>query len=132
MWDLGFLDLSRKHKEKADFSGFGSRHQTLGFRTAPLTRVTEPGRLGFPFISCSLGSFCNLTMSTPATKTGITVKDVDAADFVAAYARYLKRSGKVPLPQWVDLVKTSSWKELSPYEDDWYYIRCGKFLIRNI
>jgi hypothetical protein len=71
-------------------------------------------------------------MSTHVAKTAVTVKDVNAADFVAAYARYLKRSGKVPLPQWVDLAKTACWKELSPYDDDWYYIRCGKFLIRNI
>lgn len=71
-------------------------------------------------------------MSARVTKTAITVKDVNAADLVAAYARYLKRSGKVPLPQWVDLVKTASWKELSPYDEDWYYIRCGKNFILNI
>ena len=53
------------------------------------------------------------------------MKDVAAADFVAAYARHLKRSGKVPLPQWVDVVKTATFKELSPYDDDWYYIRCA-------
>ena len=35
------------------------------------------------------------------------------------------------LPEWVDVVKTASSKELAPYDQDWYYIRCAS-LARHI
>lgn len=57
--------------------------------------------------------------------TGITVRDVDAQKFVAAYAAHLKRTGKLEVPAWVDLVKTAPHKELSPYNPDWFYVRAG-------
>ena len=31
------------------------------------------------------------------------------------------------LPNWVDLVKTATFKELAPYDPDWYYVRAGDF-----
>src|ERR1700685_2927999 len=43
--------------------------------------------------------------------------------FITAYASHLKRSGKLEVPTWVDIVKTGSFKELAPYDPDWYYIR---------
>jgi hypothetical protein len=46
--------------------------------------------------------------------------------FIKAYAAYLKRTGKLEVPKWVDLVKTGTFKELAPYDPDWYYIRAGK------
>jgi small subunit ribosomal protein S19e len=58
-------------------------------------------------------------------KVGVTVKDVPAQEFVQAYAQHLKRSGKIRVPKWSDLVKTATYKELSPYDPDWYYIRAG-------
>jgi hypothetical protein len=70
-------------------------------------------------------------MSVTIPKHGVTVKDVAAPAFVAAYARYLKRSGKVTLPKWVDIVKTGAFKELAPYDADWFYIRCGRHYRRN-
>ncbi|MQL85343.1 hypothetical protein Taro_017874 [Colocasia esculenta] len=54
-----------------------------------------------------------------------TVKDVSPHDFVKAYAAHLKRSGKVELPPWADIVKTAVFKELAPYDSDWYYIRAA-------
>lgn len=30
------------------------------------------------------------------------------------------------LPEWVDIVKTARFKELPPYDLDWYYIRAGR------
>lgn len=45
--------------------------------------------------------------------------------FITAYASHLKRSGKLEVPVWVDLVKTGSFKELAPYDPDWYYVRAG-------
>ncbi|KAK1306485.1 40S ribosomal protein S19-1 [Acorus calamus] len=54
-----------------------------------------------------------------------TVKDVSPHDFVKAYSAHLKRSGKVELPHWTDIVKTGKFKELAPYDPDWYYIRAA-------
>ncbi|KAJ2977679.1 hypothetical protein NUW54_g11389 [Trametes sanguinea] len=48
-----------------------------------------------------------------------------AEAFISAYASHLKRSGKLEVPTWVDLVKTGSFKELAPYDPDWYYVRAG-------
>ena len=56
---------------------------------------------------------------------GVTVKDVSSHDFVIAYAAHLKRIGKIEVPKWADLVKTSVHKELAPYDPDWYYIRAA-------
>lgn len=46
--------------------------------------------------------------------------------FIKAYAAYLKRTGKLEVPKWVDLVKTGTFKELAPYDPDWYFVRAGK------
>lgn len=48
--------------------------------------------------------------------------------FIDAYASHLKRSGKLEVPTWVDIVKTGSYKELAPYDPDWYYVRAGAYL----
>ena len=61
----------------------------------------------------------------------VTVKDVPAQKFVEAYAAHLKKAGKVTLPSWVDLVKTGSFKELPPQNNDWFYIRCAA-VARNV
>ncbi|KAI9018089.1 40S ribosomal protein S19-A [Phycomyces blakesleeanus] len=57
--------------------------------------------------------------------TGITVKDVNAHEFIKAYSAYLKRTGKLEVPKFVDIVKTGSYKELAPYDPDWYYVRAA-------
>lgn len=54
-----------------------------------------------------------------------TVKDVKPEAFVVEFAKYLKRSGKIELPKYVDLVRTGVSKELSPYNADWYYVRAA-------
>merc|ERR1712216_995965 len=68
-------------------------------------------------------------------RTGICVKDVPAADFVQEYGRYLKRTGKIEVPKWADLVKTGTLKELAPYDPDWFYYRTAaiarKVYLRN-
>lgn len=55
------------------------------------------------------------------------VKDCPADAFVRAYANHLKRSGKIEVPTWVDVVKTGAYKELAPYDPDWFYVRAGMF-----
>eukprot|EP01106_Pelomyxa_sp_JSP_P004588 TRINITY_DN171_c0_g1_i5.p2 TRINITY_DN171_c0_g1~~TRINITY_DN171_c0_g1_i5.p2 ORF type:complete len:220 (-),score=54.22 TRINITY_DN171_c0_g1_i5:103-762(-) len=59
-----------------------------------------------------------------------TVHDVEAADFIASYAKHLKRSTKFTLPKWVDYVKTGPNKQLAPYDPDWYYIRAASIARR--
>jgi len=52
------------------------------------------------------------------------VRDVRADKFIKAYAAFLKRQGKLPVPGWVDTVKTSNARELLPPQDpDWFYVR---------
>ncbi|KAF2432910.1 40S ribosomal protein S19 [Tothia fuscella] len=56
---------------------------------------------------------------------GVSVRDVPADKFIQAYADFLKRQGRLPIPAWVDTVKTSHAKELPPQNPDWYYIRAA-------
>lgn len=37
----------------------------------------------------------------------------------------LFRSGKLKVPDWIDICKTGIHKELAPYDADWYYTRCA-------
>lgn len=32
---------------------------------------------------------------------------------------------QVELPNWADVVKTGVYKELAPYDPDWYFVRCA-------
>merc|ERR1711966_488620 len=57
------------------------------------------------------------------SRSGVCVKDVSAHEFVVAYGQYLKRTGKIEVPKWADLVKTATLKELAPYDPDWFYYR---------
>merc|ERR1711936_1364954 len=57
------------------------------------------------------------------TRQGVTLKDVSAEAFIKGFAAHVKRSGKVELPSWHNIVKTGHYKELAPYDEDWYYIR---------
>jgi len=56
---------------------------------------------------------------------GVNVKSVGAAEFIAAFAKHLKASGKIVPPAWAEYCKTSCAKELSPMNPDWYYIRAA-------
>lgn len=60
----------------------------------------------------------------------MSVKDVCPHEFIKALAAHLKKGGKLKVPEWVDLVKTSKSKELAPYDPDWYYIRAASVLRR--
>jgi small subunit ribosomal protein S19e len=37
----------------------------------------------------------------------------------------LSATGKLEVPAWVDIVKTAPFKELAPYDPDWFYIRAA-------
>uniref|UniRef100_T1IHB2 40S ribosomal protein S19 n=1 Tax=Strigamia maritima TaxID=126957 RepID=T1IHB2_STRMM len=53
----------------------------------------------------------------------VSVKDVDQAAFVRALSAFLKKTGRLKVPEWIDCVKTGHFKELAPYDDDWFYTR---------
>lgn len=40
------------------------------------------------------------------------------------------RSGKLKVPDWVDLVKLGKHKELAPSDENWFYIRAGMFMLK--
>jgi small subunit ribosomal protein S19e len=63
---------------------------------------------------------------------GVTVRDVDSHQFVKAYANYLKRTGRLEVPKWVDLVKTGAHKEQGPLDPDWFYMRAGGYCCLHI
>ncbi|KAE9962260.1 40S ribosomal protein S19 [Venturia inaequalis] len=56
---------------------------------------------------------------------GVSVRDVPADKFITAYADFLKRQGRLPIPAWVDTVKLSAAKELPPQNPDWFYVRAA-------
>ena len=58
-------------------------------------------------------------------KSIVTVKDLEAAKFIKAFAEHLKRQGRFELPKWNDVVKTGVNKELAPYNPDWLYTRAA-------
>lgn len=64
-------------------------------------------------------------MSESVVLGGVTVRDVSADKFIAAYAEVLKNNDKFIVPKWVDVVKTGVSRELAPYDPDWYYVRAG-------
>ncbi|XP_063684620.1 small ribosomal subunit protein eS19-like [Bolinopsis microptera] len=61
---------------------------------------------------------------------GVTLKDVESHMWVKEFAAFLKKSGKLTIPKWTDIVKTATFKELPPKDNDWYYIRSAALLRR--
>ena len=57
---------------------------------------------------------------------GVTLKDVAADKFITAYAAQLKKAGQIEVPAWSSIMKTASYKDLSPYDADWFFVRCGR------
>ncbi|AWU74940.1 uncharacterized protein C5L36_0B02040 [Pichia kudriavzevii] len=57
---------------------------------------------------------------------GVTVRDVSAHEFINAYAQFLQRQGKLEVPSYVELVKTSAGNELPPQDaEGWFYKRAA-------
>ena len=53
-------------------------------------------------------------------------RDVAAQDFINAYASFLQRQGKLEVPGYVDIVKTSSSNEMPPQDaEGWFYKRAA-------
>uniref|UniRef100_A0A915NSS1 40S ribosomal protein S19 n=2 Tax=Meloidogyne floridensis TaxID=298350 RepID=A0A915NSS1_9BILA len=59
-----------------------------------------------------------------------SVKDVDQHEIVDAISTFLKKGGKIKVPEWADLVKLGTNKELAPINPDWYYVRVASIARR--
>uniref|UniRef100_F1L980 40S ribosomal protein S19G n=3 Tax=Ascaris suum TaxID=6253 RepID=F1L980_ASCSU len=59
-----------------------------------------------------------------------SVKDVDQHEIVQHIAKFLKKSGKVKVPEWSDVTKMGISKELAPLNSDWYYVRTASIARR--
>lgn len=60
-----------------------------------------------------------------------TLRDIPASLFITTYANYLKNSGQVQLPSWVDITKSGSHKMFSPADPNWIFFRLAS-LVRRI
>jgi len=56
---------------------------------------------------------------------GVTVKDVPAKEFIQEYAKFLKKGNKIKIPEWATYYKTACYKDLSPNDPDWLYVRAA-------
>ncbi|OMP82083.1 40S ribosomal protein S19 [Diplodia seriata] len=56
---------------------------------------------------------------------GVTVRDVEASKFINAYADFLKRQGRLPIPVCAQIANKQQAKELPPQSIDWYYVRAA-------
>merc|ERR1711970_956447 len=54
-----------------------------------------------------------------------SVKDVDQQLFVVGFADFLKKSGKMKVPEWADLIKLSRFNEQGPHNPDWFFVRAS-------
>lgn len=55
----------------------------------------------------------------------MTVKDVAAREFIDAFSKHLKKGNKIKMPDWAQYAKTACFKDLSPYDTDWLYVRAA-------
>ncbi len=59
------------------------------------------------------------------SKDMITVRDVPADAFIAELADHLKKTQKVSPMENHFFIKTGFSREIAPYSEDWFYIRCA-------
>jgi len=60
-----------------------------------------------------------------------TLRDIPASIFISVYANYLKNSGQVQFPSWINISKSGSHKTFSPHDPDWIFFRLAS-LVRKI
>jgi hypothetical protein len=72
-----------------------------------------------PDTICKFAHFTGHAISSRLTNANNHSSLLQAQKFIAAYSAFLKRQGKLPIPGWVDTVKTSASNELPPQDQDW-------------
>ncbi|AFP65517.1 40S ribosomal protein S19 (nucleomorph) [Chroomonas mesostigmatica CCMP1168] len=53
----------------------------------------------------------------------ITAKDISPSLFISMYANFLKKSGRIEIPSWLNIVKTGTHKSNAPYNSNWFFYR---------
>jgi small subunit ribosomal protein S19e len=53
----------------------------------------------------------------------ITVRDVSPNLFNSVYADFLKKSGRIEIPSWINIVKTGIGKKNAPDNPDWFFLK---------
>uniref|UniRef100_A0A1I8GDP5 Small ribosomal subunit protein eS19 n=2 Tax=Macrostomum lignano TaxID=282301 RepID=A0A1I8GDP5_9PLAT len=66
--------------------------------------------------------------SGKSAHTFVGVKSVSQQKLVRALAAYLKKTGKLAVPEWADVVKLSAANELAPADSDWFFVRSASLL----
>lgn len=61
----------------------------------------------------------------------VTLRDIPASTFISTYATYLKNTGQVRLPSWVNITKSGSHAMFSPVNTDWIFFRLAS-VVRKI
>ncbi|SPP82769.1 Hypothetical predicted protein [Drosophila guanche] len=59
---------------------------------------------------------------------GATVKEVDQHVLTKVLSDFLKKSGKITVPEQADYIKTAKFKETAPTDRDWFYTRCASIM----
>merc|ERR1712203_49751 len=59
----------------------------------------------------------------------VGVKDVNQSDYVVALAAFFKKQGRMTVPKWTDFGKTNTGKQMSPFNDDWFYVRTAAIAV---
>jgi len=78
------------------------------------------------------GTTFNFNMENMINKQcSTTLRDIPSSVFISTYANYLKNSGQVQVPSWIDLAKSGSHKMFSPSNPDWIFFRLAS-LVRKI
>ena len=128
--------MSAQVSSSADSAGFVSQSPRV---VGALPPCYHPYLLASPsFLSCySLPSpwllLCTrvfaaifgVSVLLVALIAAVTARDVGAPALIKAFSAHLKRQGKMTLPNNLDLQKTAKFKELAPYDSDFFYIRAA-------
>lgn len=54
---------------------------------------------------------------------GANVREVPAQSFVDALAKHFEKANLLSTPEWADLVKTGSSKQMPPMNSNWFFVR---------
>ncbi|XP_030885799.1 LOW QUALITY PROTEIN: 40S ribosomal protein S19-like [Leptonychotes weddellii] len=56
---------------------------------------------------------------------GVSVEDVKPRELVRAVAAFLRKSGKLEVPEWVGTVKLAKHKGIARCDENWFYARAA-------
>jgi small subunit ribosomal protein S19e len=91
--------------------------------------INQISHFGSGVLKCQY--FQTVEMSSAFRGTyGVCCPDVDQSDLVRVVGQFLKKQGKITMPNGHEFAKTSSAKEQTPEDPDWYYYKLASMLRR--